>query len=124
MEYKIDLQPKKCPLCGCTVVHTTNDVIYGKQYGSGYSYICTGCKAFVGTHKSRPQQALGILADTEMRELRKKCHEIFDKTWNTPEERKQRYAELAEKMHMNKEACHFAYFNMELLEKAYKILTK
>lgn len=102
----------------------SNDAIYGTKYGSGYCYVCEGCRAYVGTHKHRPKQALGILANEEMRALRRKCHDIFDKTWGTPEERKVRYVELAQKMHMNTEACHFAYFNMELLEKAYKILTK
>lgn len=124
MRYIIDLEPKKCHLCGNEVRYVTNDAIYGKQYGSGYCYVCTWCGAYVGTHKYRPRQALGILANEEMRELRKKCHELFDKTWDTPEERKVRYMELAQKMHMNTEACHFAYFNTELLEKAYKILIK
>jgi hypothetical protein len=57
-----------------------------------------------------------------MREMRKKCHDLFDKTWSTSKERKERYAELADKLGLSVDMCHFAYFNTELLEKAYKIL--
>jgi hypothetical protein len=80
------------------------------------------CKAYVGTHKHRPLQALGILANDEMRVLRRKCHDIFDKTWSNAEERKARYAELADKMGISVDVCHFGYFNKKLLEKALKIL--
>lgn len=120
--YTINLSPRKCHICGGKVVYTSNDAIYGKQYGSGYCYVCTDCRAYVGTHKDRPLQALGVLADDRMREMRKKCHDIFDKTWSTPKERKERYAELAHKLGIGVESCHFAYFTMPLLDRAYLIL--
>ncbi len=66
----IDLRPTKCNLCGRAVVHISNAVIYGRKYGSGYCYLCTSCGAFVGTHVSHPEEALGILADENMRKAK------------------------------------------------------
>lgn len=126
----VKLQPTKCNLCEGMVIFTSNSMVYGKEYGSGKMYYCTECKAYVGTHKDRPTIAMGILSDKPMRDLKHACHEIFDRRWKsarTLEERKARrrilYKRLAEKMDIPLESCHFGYFNMELLKKAYEILT-
>lgn len=63
----MDLHPTVCNLCGGSVVYTSNAEIYGREYGSGKCYLCTQCGAYVGTHKPRPQEALGLLADERMR---------------------------------------------------------
>lgn len=77
----IDKYPKVCNICGGKVIYTSNADIYGKEYGSGKCYLCTSCRAFVGTHKPRPREALGILADANMRKGKVMCHEIFDTKW-------------------------------------------
>lgn len=118
----IDLTPTKCNLCNGKVIYTSNANIYGKQYGSGYCYVCVCCGAYVGTHKPRPREALGILANKEMRELKKLCHSLFDKLWNNAYERKAMYKALAKKMGINEQDCHFGYFDIENLHKALKIL--
>ena len=64
------------------------------------------------------------MATNEIRILRKQCHDLFDKTWHTPNERKLRYKELADKLGIDVNFCHFAYFNKELLNKALDILNK
>ena len=115
-------QPIICNLCGGRVIYTTNDTIYGKKYGSGYCYYCKECGAYVGTHKPRPKEALGILANAKMREMKKKCHAIFDTLWNMPQERKKCYKALAEKLSISVDECHFGYFDMYMLNKAYEIL--
>lgn len=126
----IDLQPKTCNLCGGLVIFTSNAMVYGKECGSGKMYFCTECKSYVGTHKDRPTIAMGILADKEMRDFKHECHETFDRRWKsakTLDERKARrrilYKRLAEKMEIPLEYCHFGYFNMELLKKAYAVFT-
>ena len=63
----IDKYPTVCNLCGGKVIYTSNARIYGKEYGSGKCYLCTNCGAYVGTHKPRPREALGLLADAKMR---------------------------------------------------------
>lgn len=120
----IDLKPTKCNLCGGDVVYTSNSAIYGREYGSGKCYLCTDCKSYVGTHKPRPEEALGILANCEMRELKKKCHYVFDKMWKNRKERKRLYAKLASEMGIDIELCHFGYFDLAQLKTAYQIIEK
>lgn len=125
----IDLNPKKCNLCGGKVIYTSNSRIYGSEYGSGKCYFCTNCGAYVGTHKPRPREALGILGNVEMRDMKMKCHELFDPKWkNEPTSRKRHiarqkaYRQLAEKLNIPYNECHFGYFDMDMLNKAYGIL--
>lgn len=125
----INLQPTICNLCGGQVIYTSNSRIYGKEYGSGKCYLCTKCAAYVGTHIPRPEEAFGILANEEMRDMKKKCHDLFDKKWlcektvrNARKVRKKAYAELAEQLNISVKDCHFGYFDMDMLNKAYDIL--
>lgn len=119
----INLQPTTCNLCGGKVIYITNDKIYGKKYGSGYCYYCTQCGAYVGTHKPRPKEALGILADDKMKKMKIACHSIFDRQWKGKKASRQKcYKKLADKMEIPISKCHFGYFDYEQLKKAYKIL--
>lgn len=123
---KIDLHPKKCNVCGGLVLYTNNKYIYGRSYGSGKCYLCTKCGAYVGTHEPRPDEALGLLANKQMRSWKMKCHEIFDEFWKCGSNGKQRrqlrnmaYERLAEMMQIPLEECHFGYFDLLQLKKAY-----
>lgn len=122
----VNIYPVVCNLCGGKVEYVSNSKIYGKEYGSGKCYLCTSCGAYVGTHKARPKEALGILADKEMRYLKMKCHELFDKKWNTARDRRiaraKAYAALAEELGIPISECHFGYFDMDMLHRAYDIL--
>lgn len=125
----VNLEPTKCNICGGDVVYTSNKIIYGKTYGSGMCYLCTECRAYVGTHEPRPAEALGILANKEMRDMKMKCHELFDKRWkNEPTSkkrhiaRKRAYQELANLLAIPIDDCHFGFFDMDMLNKAYELL--
>lgn len=125
----IDLFPTKCNLCNGEVIFTTNARIYGKEYGSGKIYYCVKCHAYVGTHKPRPKEALGLLANKEMRSMKEKCHALFDEKWKNEGTSKLRhkarrlaYKELAEYLNIPVEECHFGYFDLEMLYKVYKYL--
>lgn len=127
----IDLQPTICNLCGGQVIYTSNSRIYGREYGSGKCYLCTKCGAYVGTHIPRPEEAFGILANEEMRDMKKKCHDLFDKKWlcektvrKAKKARKKAYVELAKSLNIPIKDCHFGYFDMDMLNKAYEILKK
>ena len=87
--------PTVCNICGGKVSYVSNARVYGSRYGSGWCYLCESCGAYVGTHGPRPREALGILADKRMRRLKMECHELFDRTWDTNAERRERYARLA-----------------------------
>ena len=134
----IDLQPKICNICNGKVEYITNDKIYGKKYGSGYCYYCKNCGAYVGTHKPRPKEALGLLANEEMRNWKMWCHNLFDVLWkggriydkehNKVKEikpkmtRSKAYYKLATEMNIPMKECHFGYFNVKQLKQAYAIL--
>lgn len=122
----IDLHPTTCNLCGGKVVLISNSKIYGREYGSGLCYFCTECGAYVGTHQPRPTEAMGVLSNKEMRDMKMKCHDLFDAHWKSSRHKKiarnKAYSDLANKMHIKVSDCHFGYFDMEQLNKAYKIL--
>ena len=126
---KINLQPTICNLCGGQVVYTSNSRIYGSEFGSGKCYLCLDCGAYVGTHIPRPKEAFGILSNEEMRHLKKECHDIFDKQYlgvsNVMEMRKERklaYKRMAVALGIPVAECHFGYFDMDMLHKAYTYL--
>lgn len=123
---KVNIYPTVCNLCGGKVEYVSNSKIYGKEYGSGKCYLCTSCGAYVGTHIPRPKEAMGILADKEMRDMKMNCHELFDRKWKTASDKRiaraKAYAVLAEKLGIPVTQCHFGYFDMELLHRAYEIL--
>lgn len=122
----INTHPTRCNICGGRVTYGSNARIYGREYGSGYCYLCEQCGAYVGTHKPRPRKALGLLADEPMREGKKMCHAIFDSFWKRkPKAGKKRhdlYCWLAHEMEMPVEDCHFGYFDIDQLRRAYIIL--
>lgn len=122
----IDLHPTRCNICGGHVVFTSNAAIYGKEYGSGKCYLCQSCGAYTGTHRPRPKEALGLLADESMRKGKVMCHDLFDAMWKgKPKARKKRkdlYAWLADRMGIPVEECHFGYFDIHQLRRAYLIL--
>lgn len=124
----IDLYPTKCNICGGKVVYKKVEQVYGKKNikfkTSGYCYHCEQCGAVVGTHKSNPKEAMGILADREMCEMRQKSHKLFDTLWKTKEQRTAMYQKLADELGIPFEECHFGYFDKEQLEKIYSILVK
>ena len=126
-EKMIDFRPTKCNLCGGKVIYTSNAAIYGRQYGSGYCYLCTSCGAFVGTHVPHPEEALGILADEKMRKAKIRCHDLFDIHWKDKGTESRRYRNalyrwLAKRLRILVEECHFGYFDLDMLKKAYSIL--
>lgn len=122
MTYIKKLRPTICNLCGGKVEYISNKQIYGKPFGSGYCYFCTNCGAYVGTHLIRPKEALGILSNKSMRKMKIKCHDLFDNMWNSCKERQNLYNWLAQKLGINYNECHFGYFDLDMLNKAYKIL--
>lgn len=77
--------------------------------------------------KPWPQKAMGILADADMRNMKVKCHTLFDSMWKASgagrtKRRKRLYVHLAELMSIPVCDCHFGYFTMEQLKQAYEIL--
>ncbi|WP_418830660.1 zinc-finger-containing protein [Ruminococcus sp.] len=91
------------------------------EYVSPY---CPKCGAYVGTHKSRPRIAFGILSNKEMREMKMACHEAFDALWDTSKKRNRLYKKLAKRLNIDAADCHFGYFDLDMLNSAYIIITE
>lgn len=125
----INTQPTICNICGGEVIYTSNARVYhGRQYGSGYCYLCLNCGAYVGTHVPRPKEALGLLADSSMRKGKMMCHDLFDPMWkgrkNANRKRSKLYRWLAKEMGIPVEDCHFGHFDIHQLRQAYLILKR
>lgn len=119
----VPLKPSICNLCGGPVRLTSNAEVYGgRTYGSGKCYICDSCGAYVGTHKPRPDEAMGILADAPMRSMKRAAHELFDARWTTQSERADQYAWLAGELGIAIQDCHFGYFDKQMLYKAILVM--
>ena len=115
-------RPTICNICGGRVVYGNMTDYQIKPFQSGKCYICTSCGAYVGTHIYRPMDALGVLADSETRALRAKCHEEFDRHYMSLTARNTLYYMLSVEMGIKKEECHFGYFGKEELLKAMDIM--
>ena len=126
---EVNKHPQICNICGGKVIYTTNDAVYNRKYGSGYCYLCTVCRAYVGTHKPRPKEALGLLANDRMRKGKIMCHDIFDGKWKKNKKfdgktRAALYKWLARQLGIDTADCHFGYFDLDMLLKSYKILVQ
>ena len=126
---KINFQPYPiptcCPYCPGTVILTSNDYIYGRLYerhGNSNIYVCTGCKASVGTHYDG-RTPLGRMANAELKALKMTAHTLFDPMWKSGRmKRKQAYNDLAKKLGIPVRECHFGWFDKPMLLKAIQIL--
>lgn len=112
-------RPKVCNICGGKVKFNRADKNKSK---SGFVYYCTQCHAWVGTHPKSVWDALGELANHDMRQKRWEIHKWFDKLWRNHEERDMYYNKLA--VALGKSECHFSQMTMEELEKAETIVKK
>jgi hypothetical protein len=124
MAKKIDAYPTPtvCEYCGASVVFTSNEAVYGKKYGNGMCYKCTGCDSYVGVH-SGTEIPLGRLANQEQRNLKVQCHALFDPLWknNGPISRGQAYGWLADTLGIPHEECHFGWFDRITLRRCLRI---
>ncbi|OUA88442.1 hypothetical protein BK706_17350 [Bacillus thuringiensis serovar leesis] len=115
--------PKQCPFCNRDVVFTSNKELYGKEYGNGKCYLCRNCKASVGTHNGTTQP-LGVMANKEMKVLKKACHDLFDYVWISRKlSRGRAYSILADQLGILPKDCHFGYFQIDMLIKSITILS-
>ncbi len=70
-----------CPYCNKEAKYGPNEEWYGRRFGKSYMcYYCKDCDAYVGTHQNTTK-ALGTMANKELRNMRMKCHALFDPLW-------------------------------------------
>jgi hypothetical protein len=122
---KIDIGPYNrgefCPYCDKPTIEVTGDEIYGQGRGYGHikMYKCSGsCDAYSGSKlENGIRVPMGSLANKELRELRKKCHKLFDANWkgksNERLARRKCYFWLQEFTNLPEELAHIGMFNIE-----------
>lgn len=114
--------PVNCLYCGRAVIYTSNAAIYGREYGNGRVYKCTGCDAYVGVHDGT-DIPLGRLANRELREMKKACHALFDPVWKSRQlKRGDAYRRLAAALGIPHTECHFGWFGQDMLLHAQAIM--
>lgn len=116
------LNGKVCPYCGCNSEYISDVELYGRIYGNGMFYVCKPCDAWVGTHKPRPTEALGRLANKELRNAKIQAHFYFDQLWKRKIERincskskarKLAYKWLSEQTGIEYKYCHIGFMDVE-----------
>jgi len=114
-----------CPYCKKEAEWVENKEIYGKNYGKSYMcYLCRDCNAYVGCHNNTICP-LGTIANLELRELRKKAHQVFDILWKTDKFlRKEAYKllsnEFGEEIHIGKSDIERCKQIIEFIDKLIK----
>lgn len=101
-----------CPYCDKPSTLTDSTVIYGRNYG--WLWACLPCDAYVGVHRGTTN-AMGTLANKELRAERKLAHAALDPLWRDgPLNRKQAYELLAELLDLaDPKDAHIAKLNEE-----------
>ncbi len=96
-----------------------NVEIYGRNYGEWpWAYRCDICSAYVGLHPYT-NIPLGTLADGPTRQARKTCKAPFEALYKTGAmSRSEAYKRLAGKLGINKNECHFAWFDAGMCGRA------
>ena len=86
-----------CPYCKKEAPWVENSAIYGRRYGNSYMcYYCKDCDAYVGCHNNT-RNALGTMANKELREARMRVHAVIDPLWKSKKyQRKTVYIRLKE----------------------------
>ena len=110
--------PHPCPECG--------DQMTLQRSRKGYMYACVRYPACKGTHSAHLDgHPMGRPANAETKQLRHRCHEYFDRLWNTGDmSRDEAYLWLRRVMSMRKEEAHIGNFTKEDCEKLIAVFEK
>lgn len=108
-----------CVYCGNPTELVDSKEVYLESHG--LIFLCRRCKAWVGTHYKTSDHSLGFVATKDLRQMRHKCHLIFDPLWQikvtsgTNKKKAQSSARnwLAEKLGIDKEECHIGMMDIE-----------
>lgn len=117
---------KICPYCTNKTAYVNSKEVYGKDYGM--IYLCAPCYAWVGVHKGT-DNALGRLANSELRVWRKAAHGLFDQLWEAKilqgfsktKARKSAYKWLGSQLGIKAGDTHISWFDVDMCKKVVDI---
>ena len=85
-------------------------------------WYCKPCGAYVGCHEPS-DRPLGKLANYELRKLRIKAHNCFDRKWRDGKMRRtEAYKWLAVKLNIPYNECHIGNFDEDMCNKVIEVL--
>jgi hypothetical protein len=125
---KVNINIPICNLCNQQSTLVTGEDIYPHRKDLFYKkfYQCQQHKdMYVGCHDNT-QVPLGILTNKEHRQLKMKCHSIFDPLWRNKGTRNTRfrlYRKLSHAMKLHISETHFGMFTQQQLNQAYEIIS-
>lgn len=98
-----------------------NSEIYGREYGEWpWAVQCQICEAYVGLHPYT-NIPVGFLGDGPTRKARKNSKPLFNRLFESGKmSRNEAYEALAEKLGIEKEECHFGWFDIDQCKAAEK----
>lgn len=107
-----------CNICGSVARLMTGKEIYPhrKDLHNKKFYACNEHHdlAYIGCHPNTEKPLGKLLADAELRKLRKQCHNIFDVYWKKGNyTRTEAYLRLANILQIPKKKCHIGMFDKE-----------
>jgi len=113
---------KICPYCHEPTEYVDSSEVYRQSYGM--IYLCRQCRAWVGVHRGT-DQALGRVANKELRGWKIKAHDAFDKIWIKRRlSRDNAYYWLALQLELPRELTHMGMFDIEQCKKVVEICNK
>ena len=108
-----------CPYCGNPSRLTNGREVYPhipRLHGNPI-YACMPCRAWVGCHPGTTN-ALGRLANGELRKAKMAAHAAFDPLWKEGDmKRKQAYKWLSERLGIDYRDCHIGMFDQASCER-------
>jgi hypothetical protein len=128
---KLINEGKICPYCTKPTEYV--DIKEVKRKSSGMIYLCRSCNAYVGVHKGT-DQALGRLANAELRKAKMEAHYWFDQIARTKvinevwpvfikgaSNRSKSYLWLSKHLGISVDKCHIGMFDVEMCERVKEI---
>lgn len=101
-----------CPYCGRKPVLTDSAEIYGGR-SFGPIWLCRPCNAYVGCHQGTTTPK-GRLADSLLRQAKKKAHCAFDPIWQTGlMKRQEAYDWLSRELGIPRDYTHIGMFDVD-----------
>ena len=103
-----------CPYCGGNAKLVGGLTIYPHRpdLHEKKFYQCAPCDAYVGCHPGTTN-ALGRLANAELRKAKMAAHSAFDPLWKSgAKKRGSAYAWLSDALGMNKKDCHIGMMDV------------
>ena len=108
----------ECDYCGKSAKLVKSSEVYGPGRDYGWMWLCRPCQAWVGCHPGT-KNALGRVADAELRQAKMAAHAAFDPLWRDhpdppwgrPGHRKSAYTWLADQLNLSPRHCHIGMMN-------------